>query len=351
MKEVALIYDISGWAWHRMCLGIKEYADNANVEALSPYQWGEGLARDKQAWVNRWDGVLICSWPEGDTPGIKYRDMKRAGAPRYHWRMRRGVAINASHGCLYDDNDSRDWNTNVVTTLRNTKRARDRFPEYDGVICTSRQLYDRCVGKFPDATFTYLPAGVDHMLFNPRKRRVDSGQHVIAKELKRMRVGWCANIGGDRSVKGFRAMRLAEHQLLDECEFSVNTALPPGKWNAAEMQKWYCSLDVFLCTSINEGSPLTVFEAAACGCAVLSTPVGAVPELKQDRIMLPAYSDTNSETNCIDVIVKTLKSWRHNRVALKLQQKFDLEASRNFYWCGLADKWIDFITKGQPNEN
>ena len=51
------------------------------------------------------------------------------------------------------------------------------------------------------------------------------------------------------------------------------------KRSPAEMAAWYNRGTVFLCTSASEGTPNTALEAAACGCAIVSTRVGNMPEL------------------------------------------------------------------------
>jgi glycosyltransferase involved in cell wall biosynthesis len=47
----------------------------------------------------------------------------------------------------------------------------------------------------------------------------------------------------------------------------------------AEMATWYNQGTVFLCASDTEGTPNPALEAAACGCALVSTPVGNMPQL------------------------------------------------------------------------
>ncbi|MEM3133884.1 MAG: glycosyltransferase, partial [Candidatus Caldarchaeum sp.] len=49
-----------------------------------------------------------------------------------------------------------------------------------------------------------------------------------------------------------------------------------------ELVKHYNEAAVFVCTSLYEGGPRTVFEAAACLTPSVSTPVGIVPEVLKD---------------------------------------------------------------------
>jgi hypothetical protein len=64
----------------------------------------------------------------------------------------------------------------------------------------------------------------------------------------------------------------------------------------------YSALDVYLMTSRVEGGPCTVFEAMACGTAVVSTRVGAVSELIVDGIN--GYSaDVDDSESLLSAIV------------------------------------------------
>lgn len=69
----------------------------------------------------------------------------------------------------------------------------------------------------------------------------------------------------------------------------------------SDLPSLYSALDVYLLTSRVEGGPCTVFEAMACGTAVVSTRVGAVPSLIVDGVN--GYSaevdDTDGLVNAI----------------------------------------------------
>jgi glycosyltransferase involved in cell wall biosynthesis len=56
-------------------------------------------------------------------------------------------------------------------------------------------------------------------------------------------------------------------------------AVREQRWrNQEEMRAFYQSLDVYVCASINEGTPNPCLEAAACGVPIVTTRVGNMPE-------------------------------------------------------------------------
>lgn len=54
--------------------------------------------------------------------------------------------------------------------------------------------------------------------------------------------------------------------------------------NEDELYKWYGKHDVLLMTSLHEGFPISIMEAMAAGCTIVSTPVGDIPHhVRQDE--------------------------------------------------------------------
>lgn len=59
----------------------------------------------------------------------------------------------------------------------------------------------------------------------------------------------------------------------------------------ADVARLYAALDVLALTSLNEGSPVSVIEAMAAGCAVVATAVGGVPDVvraEETGLLVPA---------------------------------------------------------------
>ena len=58
-----------------------------------------------------------------------------------------------------------------------------------------------------------------------------------------------------------------------------NRVLTPGRQSSRQVAQWLQAADLFCLPSYSEGCPNVVVEAIGCGCAVVSTTVGGIPEL------------------------------------------------------------------------
>jgi glycosyltransferase involved in cell wall biosynthesis len=101
---------------------------------------------------------------------------------------------------------------------------------------------------------------------------------------------WCAGlIGQDREhheVKGLATARDVAEILRQQYRIELDMLIvdPHGaaertRKTTEEMVEWYNTGRVHLITSMSEGVPNVGLEAAACGCVVVSTPVGRMVEL------------------------------------------------------------------------
>lgn len=139
------------------------------------------------------------------------------------------------------------------------------------VFANNRLLQRECE-PVVHAPVHYTPNGVNTAFFTPAPKP----RSRIAGEL---RVGWAGSLSNMGSVqRGF-------HDVIEPAIAAVpgavlHTAIREERWRSAEeMVEWYRELDVYVCASIDEGTPNPCLEAAACGVPIVTTPVGNMPEL------------------------------------------------------------------------
>jgi len=330
-KRLLLIYDVPGWTWHRRTQDLQSYAPaDYEVAIISQDRFAQHAALP--GYFDDLDAVLSMSWP------CCRMDLLA--------KAKRSVVLVTCAGLLYDRVRENDWNTWVVTSSRNAPNARNRLHRFDGVIAVNRELHDAAVAMNPAAVL--LPSGVNHEFYRPGPIRTDP--------IRPLRVGWCANPRGQRSVKGFNEVLTPLRNLLGDTEFEwvVNdrhVCTPEGALNREEMVGWYHGVDVFICTSINDGTPSPIFEAACTGRTIVSTDVGVVhdwPEPHELGLVAPAYHSRETANATIQAMADTLRTLHAHRDQLVtfghvLQQS----AARRYGWDTLAPKYLRYIA-GDP---
>lgn len=191
------------------------------------------------------------------------------------------------------------WIHHVTTWSPDHQMAVDQSSAL--TVCTGgwkRYLDERVSGKIP---VTIVPHGVDTDFF--QRRKVDPKRFGIPAD--RFVIGFVGSRGSDLDLgrKGVdvfldvvrKTAGLLPHlhvvlggpgweKELAELNSSGISASATGYIRKSDLAALYSALDVYLLTSRVEGGPCTVFEAMACGTAVVSTRVGAVPELIADGV-------------------------------------------------------------------
>jgi len=165
------------------------------------------------------------------------------------------------------------------------------------LVAVSSQLKEKMVGiGLPAERITVVPNAVDTALFHPGDRDaarralglsadetalLTAGTLVEAKGFQDLIAG-LARLGPQPPVRLFvagvgpfgRALEAvaAEKGVADRVEFL-------GRLSHAELTRWYQAADLFCFGSWREGCPNVIIESLACGTPVVSTGVGAVPDL------------------------------------------------------------------------
>lgn len=166
----------------------------------------------------------------------------------------------------------------LFTDPEEMRKRRARFACIDGYTVSSQRLL-AAYSADPDlpAPDIVITDGVDLERFSPAPG--PAGRPVPT-------VGWVGNSAWGHTarkedVKGYRRLfvpmmaELAARGIAAE----PNVADPQQRRIPFEdMPAFYRATDVFVCTSLMEGTPNPVLEAMACGIPVVSTDVGIVPE-------------------------------------------------------------------------
>lgn len=104
-------------------------------------------------------------------------------------------------------------------------------------------------------------------------------------------------IVGDGESRAEIEAKIAEHGLSDAVQITGWTR---------ELAPVYSDLDVMALSSVNEGTPVTIIEALAAGCAVASTAVGGVPDLLEGG-KLGALAESENAASLAGAMVEALR--------------------------------------------
>lgn len=155
----------------------------------------------------------------------------------------------------------------------------------------SREVCSRLAETYPSAEIMHLPATVrlGRFFWEPKSTPL-------------VRAGF---VGLSKYNDEFFENIKRPGMFLEICkQAGLEPVFTEQKYTYETIEKFYHSVDVVICTSVNEGGPLGVFEAIACGVPVISTPVGVVKELP----FIPTF---NSVERAVQLL-NSLPSLGHN---------------------------------------
>lgn len=243
MPHLRIIYDVDGWAYHNCAKGLAKYAPPDFRITMSPIRRnGERIE----------DALLI-----GDEPVDLFFDLVGSTISRL-----RPLARDRGWDARFIGAFSNGWPLHLNSLSRT-------YRDSDAVLISSRSYWE-ALGPAAD-TFT-LPYGVDPTIFGVRNPPEERAPKVI----------WTGS-HFHRTVKGYDDIILPLADRLREKGIAFEARLVDSygsdRFPIEQMADWYNGATVILCASRAEGTPNPPLEAAACGCTVVSAPVGNMPEL------------------------------------------------------------------------
>ena len=247
--NIRLLYDVEGWAYHRRCVALQKYA---------PPGWNVSVAVGNKEPYGVADADVYLQLCYNAT-GILRDRLDREG------RQSKIVA-----GC------NTGW---AGEGPREGRFLYDNFSsQADWVVFNSRGAWG-LAGQ--PAGSSWISNGIDRETFACR-------EPTDRRPAKVIWVGSTYHTKPARDIKGWHLILNPLRERLEkrgvECDFRrVNArSCIDGKseYRTAErMAEWYNGAAVYVCASQSEGTPNPALEAASCGCTIVSTPVGNMPEL------------------------------------------------------------------------
>jgi len=221
------------------------------------------------------------------------------------------------------------------------------FPKFKALLVTSQILYDKVKGHNPKVY--YAPSGVREDLFVPVKKTDD----------RKFVVGWVGQktFGGlnlqeaDRiDIKGYNLILKPLIERLKKYPDIEVKVLDRWYTNAIPyelMPRFYDDVDCQICTSLAEGTPNPMFEAASCGKALISTRIGAVSEFIQHDVngfMVDSYDKREDLENRIGQFETYILMLRNDRKLCREMGTKSRELIEGAWtWRDAVKRWIPFF--------
>jgi len=122
---------------------------------------------------------------------------------------------------------------------------------------------------------------------------------------------------------------LSQIQQIIEAEGLEDYFLLPGWISSAERQCYFHQADLFILPSYDEGLPVAILEAMACGLPVVSTTAGGIPELVENGvngILVPPGDKTALKQAIISMIQNDpLRRQVGEKNRAKIQGEYDIQ--------------------------
>jgi glycosyltransferase involved in cell wall biosynthesis len=148
-------------------------------------------------------------------------------------------------------------------------------------------------------------------------------------------------------IKGYNLILKPLMQRLErypDIKFKIHNKNYKNAIPYSQIPKIYEDIDCQICTSLAEGAPNPMFEAASCGKPLISTRVGAISQCIQEwdnGFLIDAYSKRSDLEKTIDAFEEKILILRNDRdLCDKMGKKSREIVVRDWGWKTTVQKWI-----------
>ena len=287
-RNILLLYDSPYWAYANECFELRSRAPkNICVYTSNKYDFLK---------FSKFD--LVVQMAYGNiTRLLKYLELNKLNVP---------VVSTYTVGKGYNDDS-----------------LKELYKYCNNIIINNLGMYEE-FGKKPGTI--YIPNGVNTIFYHNKRKQRKNKVIFIGSEYH-------------RKVKSYDDILLPLKERLEkkniECDFKIiDNTRKENILSKYQLLDWYNESKVYIVASKSEGTPNPALEAAACGCTIVSTKVGNMPELIKDGVngYFIDYDLDNIENKVISAIEnystlslniqKDIKDWDWGMMSKKFYRYF-----------------------------
>lgn len=328
-KKIALIIDTEGWAFDNIAHQLKNNLTEFDIDII-PGRIFEGnmiklflFCEDYDLIHFLWRGYLtLIDRAEMhnyiEALGMSFEKFKQK------YILNKNITFSVCDELYLSGDD--EWRTEETM-----KYGKEYF-------VTSKRLYN-IYQQFSKKPQMVIHDGVDLQKYIPEN--LDR-----FKNIETVRIGWTGNSKfkdseGDSDMKGVEGIIKPAIEELQREGYSVELNLADRNIKMIpqeEMPKFYNSIDLYVCASKTEGTPLPIIEAMAMGVPVISTDVGIVSEAVGECNKKYILKERTKED-----LINAIKSIIKNKQDFEEISKENIEKVKQWDWKVIAQQYKEFF--------
>jgi len=196
----------------------------------------------------------------------------------------------------------------------------------------------RQIRSITDNNVYLQPSGIDEIFFSKKRRQASFNNNVavVSNLAKKKNLGLVLDIASKLpDLKFFIAGqgKLKKHLSKRISIENIKNVNLLGFLDKARIKDLHMTCDIFLSTSLKEGTPTASLEAMASGLPIVTSNAGEVKQLLGNNFVIEDF--------CIDDYISSIKKIRDNPVIARKISESNLELAKKYTWANVSL----FITK------